>query len=1587
MKRRCIAMLLCISIICSMIIQITPFVYATEKNVYILNNEEQIDQLVIPQDEKELLTVETQGINAVEYQWQILLDKGNQLWIDIYDAKEPECTVSYALVKNLLDESDMTSIRCMVYDTEMRYYSEPVEIQITAAENIGEGKEEEPKILVSDMIVLEKEKDPFVPEGPMAPVATPSVATPSVATPSVATPAAVEREDSEGPGQTWLKLIPRRRILNLPVATPSNADATTEGNGYSGKLMLGNAKNSTEYVTITIKYLDESSLTSGVEAAVYNPYVARIEYGQNFAQNIVSPTFLGFAPYYDGDGDGVINEESDADDASMIELDLTNVTEDIEIKIYYMPIEVDFAVRYYFQNINDDFYNEDVKLYHTAKAETGTIVSDEYLKEHAGDTAGFTKMYHIPQSVAADGSTVFECYYDRNYYLLQFDLAGGYGVDPIYARYDAPFIVNDPVYPGYIFRGWDLLDEDMEGDGIADDFPTTIPKENRYYRALWQTVNTTATVAYWLEDPNEEGRYNYWGGYEISALSGQTLNGKDYESYDRIGDSLDYYEKKYSYFNESLSDEDVTVKGDGSSVINVYYDRNEYTLKFYYASSVESPSSQSNERLYSIVGGSTYFFGQEAGPTNDYNYNQLDEVDLLDYTKLKSSWGTITDEPSLNATGASRDYTFGTTESKRTSGLLYHYLSFTAKYGADLSELWPCSIFEPAERVYANTHGQWSGKTAYVSAWNGEYQVYYSQRNANETIKGNYQKLDHQLLFDMERGYADSDTVCYLCFWENGANVDWSIPKLWVYKLWVQLRPGEDTSGLTLTERYGVTYKLLDSYDTCDNSEEIKDQTQVALEGYKVAASPLQEEMWPVPSGYQKAFIANFYYASEINELAFYNYNEYVPDKGGQTSYGTPMDSMFFVPDYPSNLEEHAYDFAGWYTTSECLEGSEFGNFVYDSDGGYVDSDFNGWTMIDGSLTLYAKWVPKLHRVNFFTSYEELLQYEADEAASVTSSVTPYKVYDEIEHGKVVGSIENPEKVGSGDMKLIFAGWFYMENGSKKAFSPLNMPVNRNMNIFADWSSSQPQPYRISYVLERDPNVKVAEDTAGFAYGGSTRTFIAKAGDPYSQLYSGYNTGYFPTLSSHSIVINYEEDKDNPTLNVHTFYYVEAANVEYTVRYVNKETNTLMEEMTVKTTSDAVVTERFKAFPNYVPDAFYKRLVIAVEKDPQTGNWVGSEDNVITFYYMPNKTNAYYAVHYMLEKLGATDADRKNYAIDGSGGYEESGTHVEGVGDIDSDVSIIPQTFAGFEMINNNKVPNLYVGGVQQKNPSKYTDGQYQITIKKEGTELYIFYKRLAYDYTVHYYKYNTNDPVSSSEIGQGQYDSEVIATAKTIPGYTCVSDLTKTITIRDKEAQNVIIFYYSPLQYVAEYIAVPENGGSLSTTIEVITGAEALTGSVPTAEKYYQFEGWYLDEACTQSAATKGIIGAGNRFTPSKAALSETERNIFYAKFVLLAGNLTINRAVDDAEDEDQVFVYEVENLSTGQSIYVTITGTDTVTIHNLPYGQYRITQLNEWSWRYNAESSVISFDKNQTVHFGGNSTSRQWINGNSAVKVNQRR
>lgn len=1634
MKNRIMAVWLIVCLLLSLLyIPGSMQVYAEASyDIEITADGVKVDKITVPENGKKAIVAACSSATVqAEYQWQICADIQNDLWIDIYGANNKVLNVSYALLSSLLDNSGSAYIRARVIIDNRDYYSESI-----CATMLYSTKVE------IDSIIDDKE--------------------------------------------------------NLKSNT-----------GIGKMRAIAAAEN--DLVTITINYLDWQS-----KKEIYSPYTATIEYGKAFEQSVISPTFLGYAPYTVSEENGV-EIFTNASTYSLM-YDEGELTSDVVINIYYKAIEVQYAVSYFFQNVNNDFYTERTDKYFTGKAETGYIVDNEVLESHLTDEdkRGFSKLYHYPESVAADGSTVFQCYYDRNYYMLKFDMDGGYGVDPIYARYGTPYIVPDPVRHGYVFKGWDLLTEDKNGngepetgDGIPEkELPAVIGEGNKNYRAIWETVETTVAFVYWKENADDNG-YSYWGTHFDTAHSASYV---DADNAPTPSELKALYSDKFqdaNHFNEynkARSDHNVLVNGDGSTVVNVYYFRNRYDIRFFGGideCEIQEHTHSKELGCYTVTCGeddhihtdeclscttAEHTHTDECCSIEEHTHSAENGCDLqcththtaqcygakqqtapsstaLDYfeeltiengyvyrheyrsffSSGDSSWLRYNDTWYSVDKVSSEPIDSGSQSGWTTTNYYKYNPDLNCTHTAHISDCYTCDkpihthntgncngtncslgyehrhsasegCYDSCTFVSTHTHTNdcWHLTCPIAAHKHNDYSldntIYIHSAKYDSDISGIWTQ---GLIYDyLQRGYVYQSSVTdkYYSFLEKMPAqdiqmeaTDWSDGDLYTWYYYLELYEGQDETGLTIREEGNKRYYLYHTTNTYGNGISLTyEEDYFPITGY------VQRDT-TVPSFSNRT--AYLYYNLDVTKrISFNNYGS--ADGSYYPAFMSDISSLYHVPDYPANLEPNAYYFDGWYTSSECYPGTKF--------------DFEGTRMGSEDVILYAKYTPTRHTVRFFRNRAEKLDYQ--------QTGNPDLVFVEftVDHGQPIGRVITPDDPSGKNYS--FGGWFHIDdNNALQAFAPFSVPVTRDMLVFADWGSKVVQPYMIHYALydkEKDAgwmallnaasnnapkenrsytvsngtetrdyvyansgfHQQIADDTVGYAYEGSTRTFQAKAGDPYNQLYDSYNQSYFPTVASHSITMVSEiEGVDQPVKNVYTFFYVwPEMPIEYTVRYLDKKTNMPLAPDQALATQKAVITERFEPITDYVPDAFYKRLILSVVYDEQEDKWIGSaKDNVVTFYYTETQTAAYYAVHYMLQKLGT---DGTNYNTTGVGDYEESDSIIEGIADINSLVDITPVSFDGFAVQENGKtimdgVTNDVVSGGNDK---------FQITITNTGTELYIYYTRLRYDVSVQYLKYNTTEPVDKDadpvEIMAGREFGTVVShtAPKIVGGYALVDseNVTKSTIVRSNEAQNVLVFYYTDLQYTAEYKIIGGAGGTLSSTIEVKNSSDDFAGSEATAGPGYDFAGWYLDEAGTVPADAKATVTDGKLVPKTDQLVPMPTSNVFYAKFKLRTADLTITRSnAGDESNGTQVFVYKVtDNTDSSKVYYATIKGNGSVTMKDMPCVDYTVEQENSWSWRYDDGAQTVSLSEDKTIFFDKGAIRDKWLNGNSMVKTNKK-
>lgn len=690
------------------------------------------------------------------------------------------------------------------------------------------------------------------------------------------------------------------------------------------------------------------------------------------------------------------------------------------------------------------------------------------------------------------------------------------------------------------------------------------------------------------------------------------------------------------------------------------------------------------------------------------------------------------------------------------------------------------------------------------------------------------------------------------------------------------------------------------------------------------------------------------------------------------------------------------------------------------------------------NVALYAGWKPVQRTVKMFRSLADMREYQSTGNEALVDDTRV------VDHGSTLGEIADPTDPSGHE--YTFGGWFYEKSGKKVALTPTDTAVKENLLVYAEWSHLTAQPYLIHYVLKETAapewkklldeaslyspqdgkaytvtngsgesrtyiyyagegggyHQQIAADSRGYANQGSTRTFYPKAGDPYNQLYSGFNTGHYPTLASHSITME-EDTPSNPTVNVFTFYYVHAATVSYKVEYRYHGTGELIESdatggtgVVEKETSKAVVTERFAVVKDYVPDAFYKRLVLAVVEDGK-GGYVGSPDNVVTFYYTKNIENAYYAIHYMLQNVDAA-TDEPSLQPDGTyANYTESNVYTEGISEIGATISITPQKFSGFTMRDTAVVR----WGTDDANRREDTleNGTFTFKVRDEGTELYVFYTRNTQSYVVRYLRYGSDphstqpgDVLHKPVSGTGKYGEVVTAAAESIDGYNCVSNLSQSIVLRPDNSQNEIIFYYEPLQYTVEYRVWAYGGGTLNNTLEVVEEKNSFEGATPAAKSGYTFDGWYQNAECTIPVGEKGKVDTDTKkLMPERSELLPApQTNVFYARFKAVYGNVTITReATEDESNGVGTYVYRLTSKDNpAYVVEVTVPKGGSTTVYDLPCGSYTVEQVNSWSWRYadGAQTVTVEDSQTKTVTFDRAAVKEKWLTGSSDAVVNRR-
>ena len=1335
-------------------------------------------------------------------------------------------------------------------------------------------------------------------------------------------------------------------------------------------------------------------------------YGASIAKGSDFTATVQSPTVVGYTPYRRL-GDDYI-------EAKTVELNYKNIQEDVIINVVYEPALVDFSIHHHLQNLMDDEYSVNYDLITKSKALTGSVVGDG-LALTEEQLPGFKPLAYEKLTVAADGSTVIEIRYDRNYYLIDFDMNGGYGTEPIYTRYGASVGANEPTRHGYIFDGWELVsyggntptNEQKSKFSLTSGNTITVPDANLKYRAKWITQQTDYTMVFWKENA-DNNEYSYWGYLVLNAMSGELVSGQDLISRVSGIDDEQYFE-----FNSLKTEKNVLVEGDGSTVVNVYYTRKFYSILFKANAKCTIPENHNhNDDCYDYICGMEHIHNENCVSSlsckSEEHTEHTDECiicgkvthkhgtadcpcDLTEHTHSTTCWGTKVGNLTTNLNRAPSNPSQG--QIYRNSNKYYIYIngSWYRYSGGNVSN---GSIVDPSCKLTEHTHGNNCNcnleehshsnscyrdiihthvESCYTYSC-GEIEHTHSNEckrlkcgittghthtsNCNNTSRSNtvktiYRKYQQSIsdlwpvevkendkIYNSGERWSPSESSYYdavLVYISEMPPDDFTLTlneanySTYTMNYYLQSLPDGESD----TTHNGNNYKLENiikaNYNYVTKAEDFFDITGF----YQFASNPSFSGTQISISGTNKT--VNFYYNRITDhDLEFNNNGIVISDKtvSGTIMYGEKLGKYNFEPDYPSNLEPNAYEFAGWYTSPGCFKGTEV--------------NWDTLTMPVGDLMLYAKWTPITHTVRVFKDANLKEQIG-------TSQIVGHKAF----------ALQPNGTVSNGN--YVFQGWFYLDNVGgtlvEKAFVFNGIPIVKDMDIYAKWSSHVSVNYTINYVL-KGTDIKIADSITGTTIAGHNKTFYAKAGD---ELYYGYRNGYYPVYNSHTVTMSVEDE------HVFTFEYVYVESMPYKVQYIDKVTGEkLLEDKIVLDNNLSVVTETFEKLEKKMPDAYQKRLVLSAEGEKKDENGI-LDTNVITFYYSTDEEHAYYRVVHYIQNISGDD-------------YREYRSE-ELIGNIGETYTVEAITLSGF-VFNKEKAS---INGVVK--PTNSDSVSSKLTI--EGMLIELYYDRKTVNYTVSYIDNSTGNDIIPSKTASDLFGAQVLEYAEDLTdyGYSLVSGNLKMLTLSANDEHNYIEFVYQENNVAIKYTIVgPDGCGTLSQYSENITAITGKpSGSKPNIKDGFEFVGWFYDADCRNPVPDTMYDSVNYLLTPVKSG-NIWKNTEYFAKIISKVTDLTISVNSTYTSDSDQSYIFHIVGKSGTRTenvdLYISVVGNSSETITQLPTGEYTITELTDWCWRYSNDKATEEIELkynngSNSITYSNNRKSDKYLDG-YAIKEN---
>ena len=337
----------------------------------------------------------------------------------------------------------------------------------------------------------------------------------------------------------------------------------------------------------------------------------------------------------------------------------------------------------------------------------------------------------------------------------------------------------------------------------------------------------------------------------------------------------------------------------GGTVINVYYDRITYNVRFIFARRAVDNNGNATGNFYV--------------PTLSNRFDRPNTQTWQAYCTRTGNYSISWDNSGTTQLSTVCGYDSANIDSEVYNGNRYYYYIITANYGSEISGVWP--DYSKFPTVGSRTLASW---------WLMAGAKLFKGNGQNDTVKGVVSTMDEDILG--MPGSADDNFLI--------ASYRTSTPYQWNYRIYWETLDGVDYSDKTVVTRNNKTYYLALDFIARSSDGTIGQQQVPAYSGF--------EDGEKVDGGNR---VAEYYYSREKYTLTFSP--NYPPSLAGNA----PAAQVYSNIPYEQSLASYSntaapatpnsnYYFDGWYEDAA----------------GSVPFDFANETMPAANKVVYAKW-------------------------------------------------------------------------------------------------------------------------------------------------------------------------------------------------------------------------------------------------------------------------------------------------------------------------------------------------------------------------------------------------------------------------------------------------------------------------------------------------------------------------------------------------------------------------------------------------------------------------------------------------------